>query len=103
MKDESSLSISKKYHYYEDLKVGHIEASGWQDFPSMYKFIGFKLVASDFATTTERKRYNVMDFAKELGGLMKVCMAICGIFVSRFGQANINSLLATEFYTWDIP
>ena len=44
-----------------------------------------------------------MDFAKELGGLMKICMVLGVLFVSRFGQANINSLLATEFYTWDIP
>jgi hypothetical protein len=30
-------------------------------------------------------------------------MAVCGLFVKRFGQARINSLMAHEFYKWDIP
>ena len=86
-----------------DLIIGPVYASAWLDFPSKFKFIGFEICTDDIMTMTERKRYNFFDFIKSIGGLMKFGMAVCGLFVKRFGQARINSLMAHEFYKWDIP
>jgi len=83
--------------------VGPVYASAWIDFPKKYKFIGFEICVDDIMRSTERKRYNFFDFIKSIGGLMKFLMFFCGLFVKQFGKARINSLMANEFYKWDIP
>jgi hypothetical protein len=68
------------------LEIGGIQPSAKQDFPTNYQFIGLQIWAGDVERTTERSRYNIMNFLKELGGLMKISMVLGGLFVSRFGQ-----------------
>ena len=84
MEDETSSMGPMGSSYdgsYLDLVVGPVYASAWLDFPKKYKFIGFEICTDDLMTITERKRYNVFDFIKSIGGLMKFGMVVCGLFV----------------------
>jgi hypothetical protein len=56
------------------IKTSEIRPSSWNEYPHRYKFISTHFVIKAEIEATTRVTYSLLDFASDVGGLMRACL-----------------------------
>jgi hypothetical protein len=74
------------------------EFSSWVDYPDHYKFFSVHFELNQDVTHINRRTYDVLGFARDLGGVVFMGLRVFGGLAAIFAKLRLESLLTNRLF-----